>query len=511
MEGIVPNGQPRPTRSGGWGIGIIIAIVVIVVVGWAWGYGGHGWGTRWNKNASNHAANTTPNSGPPAIAAAKPLAAPLASAQDPPQVPAQVQSQAPAQDQSLVPAQVQSQAPAATQSAAPQPSQDNATQADGNCPGHPGALGTSRVLALDPAQYPRVGHMQYPDTLPLNDKEVVLTFDDGPLPRYSNEILDILASQCVKATYFMVGEMARAYPAVVRRVYEEGHTIGTHSEDHPTRFGQLPVEKIRHEIDWGISDVSAALGGARYLAPFFRIPGLARSDVLESELAARGLTVFSSDTVADDWHRHIKPNQIIALAMRRLEALGKGILLLHDIHPATAAALPGLLEQLKDNGFHIVQVVPAASYEIAMAKKPEAITTLPRDETIIGNGMDRTAQPRWPLASADYAADHSTLPVPDPSAFEPDTLRSEDTADVQWPAEPDLKAPTTTRHARSEKSRRHMARGMARGAKEQRRTERTHAHPLAHSRAAADGHHADMLSRMKSLTAMFTPAQPAAR
>src|SRR5262249_50026933 len=322
-----------------------------------------------------------------------------------------------AQDQSLVPAQVQSQGPAGIQSAAPQPSQDNATQADGNCPGHPGALGTSRVLALDPAQYPRVGHMQYPDTLPLNDKEVVLTFDDGPVPLYSNEILDILASQCVKATYFMVGEMARAYPAVVRRVYQEGHTIGTHSEDHPLRFGQLPVKKIRHEIDWGISDVGAALAGARFLAPFFRIPGLARSDVLESELAARGLVVFSSDADADDWHRHIKPNQIIALAMRRLEALGKGILLLHDIHPATAAALPRLLEQLKNNGFHIVQVVPAASYEIAMAKKPEAITTLPRNETIIGNGMDRTAQPRWPLASADYAADHSTLPVPDPSAF----------------------------------------------------------------------------------------------
>jgi peptidoglycan/xylan/chitin deacetylase (PgdA/CDA1 family) len=391
-----------------------------------------------------------------AAAIAMPLAAPLASAQDQAQVPAQVQSQAPAQNQSLVPAQVQSQVLAATQSAA-QPNQDNATPADANCPGHPDALGTSRILPLDPAQYPRVGHMQYPDSLPLNDKEVVLTFDDGPLPPYSNEILDILASQCVKVTYFMVGQMARAYPAVVRRVYEEGHTIGTHSEDHPTRFGQLPVEKIRHEIDWGISDVGAALGGPKYLAPFFRIPGLARSDVLESELAARGLAVFSSDTDADDWHHHIKPNQIIALAMRRLEALGKGILLLHDIHPATAAALPGLLQQLKDNGFHIVQVVPAASYEIAMAKEPEAITTLPRDETIIGNGMDHKAQPSWPQASADNAADGSTLPVPDPSAFEPDTLPSEDTADVQWPAEPDLKAATVSRHARLEKSRRHIA------------------------------------------------------
>ena len=100
-----------------------------------------------------------------------------------------------AQDQSLAPAQVRSQVPAATQSVAPQPSQDSATQADTNCPGHPDALGTSRVLPLDPAQYPRVGHMQYPDTLPLNDKEVVLTFDDGPVPPYSNEILDILASR----------------------------------------------------------------------------------------------------------------------------------------------------------------------------------------------------------------------------------------------------------------------------------------------------------------------------
>src|SRR6516162_11378891 len=228
--------------------------------------------------------------------------------------------EAPAEAAAIRAAANQTAVEGTSQAADPQPAQNAASQA-ATCPGHPDALGTSRVLALDPAKYPRVGHMQYPDLLPLNDKEVVLTFDDGPIPPYSNEILDILVSQCVKVTYFMVGEMARAYPAVVRRVYEEGHTIGTHSEDHPLRFGQLPVKKIRHEIDWGISDVGAALGGPKYLAPFFRIPGLARSDVLESELAARGLAVFSSDTDADDWHRHIKPNQIIALAMRRLEAL----------------------------------------------------------------------------------------------------------------------------------------------------------------------------------------------
>src|SRR5262249_53548952 len=106
-------------------------------------------------------------------------------------------------------------------------------QAAANCPGHPDALGTSRVLAINLAQYRRIGHMQYSDSLPLADKEVVLTFDDGPILPYSNQILDILASQCVKATYFLVGKMARAFRATVRRSYEEGHTIGTQSIIRP--------------------------------------------------------------------------------------------------------------------------------------------------------------------------------------------------------------------------------------------------------------------------------------
>jgi peptidoglycan/xylan/chitin deacetylase (PgdA/CDA1 family) len=371
---------------------------------------------------------------------------------------------------------------AASQSAsetdATQSAQEPAGQAAANCPGHPDALGTSRVLAIDPAQYPRIGRIQYPDSLPLNDKEVVLTFDDGPILPYSNQILDILASQCVKATYFLVGEMARAFPATVRRIYEEGHTIGTHSEDHPTRFGQLPVEKMRHEIDWGISDVSAALGDPKYLAPFFRIPGLARSDLVESELAARGLSVFSSDTDADDWHHRISGQQIIALAMRRLEARGKGILLLHDIHPATVAALPGLLKELKDKGFHVVQVVPAASYVIAMANKPKARTlasTLP-GEAMIGDDGNRGTRPRWPHVVANVAPDHSVLAVPDASSFEPDAVANEDITDVHWPAPP---APSLRKHkfaGRTEKRKERIA-------KNERRAEHAHRHKPTHTSA----------------------------
>ena len=229
-----------------------------------------------------------------------------------------------------------------------------------NCPGNPDALGTSRVLALDPREYPRVGAMDHAVALPLFDKEVVLTFDDGPVPRDSNQILDILAAQCVKATFFLIGELARAHPSTVRRIFAEGHTIGTHSEDHPVRFGKLSTPLVEWEIDKGILDVGAALDDPRQDAPFFRVPGLARSDIIESELAARVLVDFGSDTVADDWHHRISPKKIITLAMNRLEARGKGILLLHAIHPATVAALPVLLRELNQRGFHIVHVVPTS-------------------------------------------------------------------------------------------------------------------------------------------------------
>ena len=227
------------------------------------------------------------------------------------------------------------------------------------CPGNPDALGTSRVLTISPSELSQIGSMQYKQTLPLNDHEVVITFDDGPLPPYSNIILEILASQCVKATYFLVGRMANAYPSLVRRIYNEGHTIGTHSQDHPLAFQRLPLKRVAYEVDGGIASVNTAIGDAKAVAPFFRIPGLGRSKTAESFLASQSLVTWSADVVADDWFRHVSAQTIVQRALRRLEAKGRGILLLHDIHPATAMALPTLLKELKAHGFHVVQVVPA--------------------------------------------------------------------------------------------------------------------------------------------------------
>jgi peptidoglycan/xylan/chitin deacetylase (PgdA/CDA1 family) len=245
------------------------------------------------------------------------------------------------------------------------------------CPGNPHALGTSRTIVVDPREHGRIGTMNYAETLPLVDKEVVLTFDDGPLPPYTDKILDILAKECVHATYFIVGRMAKAYPDRVRREYREGHTIGTHSMNHPFPFRGQGLEKTKTEIEGGIAATAAALGDRAEVAPFFRFPGLGRTDPVEDYLGARGLMVWSADFPADDWTR-ISADEIVRRALRRLEAKGKGVLLLHDIHPATVLALPKIIAELKARGYRIVHVVPATADRPATPTTKEAWLLHPR-------------------------------------------------------------------------------------------------------------------------------------
>jgi len=265
------------------------------------------------------------------------------------------------------------------------------------CPGNPDALGTSRVLTISPGELSRIGSMQYSQTLPLNDHEVVITFDDGPIPPYSNSVLDTLASQCVKATYFLVGEMAQAYPSIVRRIYNAGHTIGTHSQNHPFAFQRLSLQSAERQVEGGIASVDTALGDPKALSPFFRIPGLGRTGAIEEYLASKSLVTWSADVVADDW-KHIGASEIVRRAMRRLEAKGRGILLLHDIHPATALALPTLLKELKEHGYHIVQVVSAG-------ERPEALP-----ELVASPGASKESWPRVvPTASTQDTAAKTAL------------------------------------------------------------------------------------------------------
>jgi peptidoglycan/xylan/chitin deacetylase (PgdA/CDA1 family) len=244
----------------------------------------------------------------------------------------------------------------------------NAAAAD--CPSNPDALGTSRTLVVDPAEHPGIGAMSYDETLPLADKEVVLTFDDGPIPPYTSKILDILASECVKATFFIVGDQVREHPELVRRAESDGHSIGTHSMHHPNAFRALSIEDEKAEIDEGIEATAAALGDPSKLSPFFRFPGFGNTDAAEDYLQSRGIMAWGADITADDW-TNIGEQELIRRALTRLEHAGKGILLLHDIHRRTVAALPGLLHELKAHDFQIVHVVAASPEQPKTVTSPQ--------------------------------------------------------------------------------------------------------------------------------------------
>lgn len=227
-----------------------------------------------------------------------------------------------------------------------------------NCP-TPNALGTARVLTVDPKTYPRVGTQSFPDTLPLQDREVVLTFDDGPNPPTTSKILAALAKECVRATFFMIGQSAAAHPQLVKRMAAEGHTIAHHT------FAHADLKKVSHEkaveqIDRGISADEMALNGKATTVPstpFFRFPYFESTPALLDMLQSRRIAVFGADFWASDWNP-MTPQQQLDLITSRVKAAGKGIILFHDTKGQTAAMLPDFLRYLRDNNYKVVHIVP---------------------------------------------------------------------------------------------------------------------------------------------------------
>lgn len=226
-----------------------------------------------------------------------------------------------------------------------------------DCPGNPDALGTDRVLAVDAATTPRVGRKSFPATLPLGPKEVVLTFDDGPNPGTTERVLDALKRECVRATFFLIGKHAESHPALVRRTFADGHTIGNHSYSHPW-LSQIMPERAQAEIDRGFAAIQAALGASHKMAKFFRFPGFTATQALLDNLEKRHIPVFGADLWASDWIP-MTPAETMNLTLRRLTATDGGILLFHDTQPHTAAMLPEFLRELKRRSFRIVHIVPA--------------------------------------------------------------------------------------------------------------------------------------------------------
>lgn len=223
----------------------------------------------------------------------------------------------------------------------------------------PDALGTTRVLAVGTAGGVRVGTKSYPATLPLADHEVVLTFDDGPWPATTQDVLDALGRECVKATFFLIGENAEARPALVRHIVADGHTVGHHTWSHPI-LSKIPLAAALDQIERGMAaDDRAAYGETAGVprVPFFRFPGFADSPALLEELARRNIAVFGADLWASDW-KPMTPEAELDLVMSRLREAGRGIVLFHDTKRQTADMIPAFLRALKAGGYRVVHIIP---------------------------------------------------------------------------------------------------------------------------------------------------------
>jgi peptidoglycan/xylan/chitin deacetylase (PgdA/CDA1 family) len=226
------------------------------------------------------------------------------------------------------------------------------------CPGNPNALGTARVLKVDAASTPRVGRKEFPQTLPLAAKELVLTFDDGPWPTTTPKVLDALKAECVLATFFLLGRNTEASPQIARRELAEGHSIGHHTFSHPL-LNRLSLARAEADINRGIEANEYALYGERRsepTTPFFRFPGFASNAALLDRMAARGLVVFGADVWASDW-LPMTPEAELELILGRIEKIDHGIVLFHDTKKETAQMLPAFLRELKRRGYSIVHVV----------------------------------------------------------------------------------------------------------------------------------------------------------
>jgi peptidoglycan-N-acetylglucosamine deacetylase len=218
---------------------------------------------------------------------------------------------------------------------------------------NPSGLGVSRVVEIDTTGGPGFGFEHYKAYDFLQPREVVLTFDDGPQKFHTEAVLAALANHCTKAIFFSIGKMALGYPEIIRRVASDGHTIGTHTWSHQRlRRAKTPAEAV-DEIERGMSAVRRAVGGP--IAPFFRFPALEDSPDTLSHLQSRNVAMFSTDIDSFDF-KHQPPELLVKAIIDKLEKKGKGILLMHDIQPTTARAIPLLLATLKERGFKIVQM-----------------------------------------------------------------------------------------------------------------------------------------------------------
>jgi peptidoglycan/xylan/chitin deacetylase (PgdA/CDA1 family) len=219
---------------------------------------------------------------------------------------------------------------------------------------NPDALGVARVVEIDTTGGPGFGFEHFKQLDFLADKEVVLTFDDGPWPVNTPAVLKALADECTKAVFFPIGKHATYHPQILRQVAAAGHAVGAHTWSHANlNSKKISEQQTRDEVEKGFSAVKLALGAAP--SPFFRFPELQHGPAAMAYLGSRNVAMFSCDLDSFDF-RAKDAAQIVNTVMTKLDKQGKGIILMHDFQKHTAEALPTLLSRLKAGGYKVVQM-----------------------------------------------------------------------------------------------------------------------------------------------------------
>jgi peptidoglycan/xylan/chitin deacetylase (PgdA/CDA1 family) len=269
-----------------------------------------------------------------------------------------------------------------------------AAASDYDCAYDPKTSHLSRIVAADSTNGPIYGTALNDSTnksqnrsLNLRDHEIVLTFDDGPLGANTQLVLDTLDKHCVKATFFSVGRMAQANPKLLQEVERRGHTVGTHTWSHPRGMDQLPVEDMKLEIEKGFAAVGQAMG--KPIAPFFRFPGLRDASPAAAYLASRNISVWSVDVISGDTDPGANSARITHDVINRMHAVGKGIVLFHDIKKPTSEALDGILTEWEKEGYKFVHIVSNTNYQPdpQLVAKANVFKNTPETATVTGRWL----------------------------------------------------------------------------------------------------------------------------
>jgi peptidoglycan/xylan/chitin deacetylase (PgdA/CDA1 family) len=180
-------------------------------------------------------------------------------------------------------------------------------------------------------------------------RRVALTFDDGPSAEWTPQVLDLLDEYGAKATFCIVGEQARAYPQLVRKIAAKGHRLCDHTQTHDERLARLDESAVRMQIGRAWQAIVVAAPDAEI--PYFRAPGGGWSTTIRRVAVSYGMQPLDWSVDSRDWERG-GVDKIIATVKRELRP--GGVILMHDAggeRSQTIAALGRLLPWLVDQGY----------------------------------------------------------------------------------------------------------------------------------------------------------------